>query len=124
LHQAKKLADLLSRAFDTQTGIPDNMINITSGELLSTDQSTDLAVAGTLVMEWTRLSDLLNDPYYADLAQRVEEWLLRPQYTPPFEEPFLGLEGSGINYTIGLFTGANGGWNGGSDSFYEYLIKM
>jgi mannosyl-oligosaccharide alpha-1,2-mannosidase len=124
LDQARNLADYLAPAFNTASGIPDNMINITTGALQTPGQSTGLAVAGTLVMEWTRLSDLLNDTRYADLAQRAESYLLKPQYTPPFEEPWPGLEGMGIDYTTGRFTDASGGWTGGSDSFYEYLIKM
>lgn len=32
--------------------------------------------------------------------------------------------GTNVNITTGLFEGASGGWNGGDDSFYEYLIKM
>ncbi|KIW02999.1 uncharacterized protein PV09_05657 [Verruconis gallopava] len=124
LQQAKDLADHLAPAFNTATGIPDNMINITTGELTTVDQSTGLAVAGTLVMEWTRLSDLLNEPHYATLAQTAENFLLRPTYQDPNHEPFPGLEGTTINFTTGQFLDVYGGWGGGTDSFYEYLIKM
>lgn len=124
LSQATNLANLLAPAFDTPSGIPDNSINITTGALQTSDQSTGLAVAGSLILEFTRLSDLANNTYYTNLAGRAEEKLLNPQYQAPFKEPWPGLEGSSLNYATGLFTDADGGWIGGSDSFYEYLIKM
>ena len=39
-------------------------------------------------------------------------------------QPWPGLVGTNVNITTGLFVDATGGWNGGDDSFYEYLIKM
>lgn len=39
-------------------------------------------------------------------------------------EPFPGLLGTDVNITTGLFIDGDGGWVGGDDSFYEYLIKM
>jgi mannosyl-oligosaccharide alpha-1,2-mannosidase len=75
-----------------------------------------------LVLEWTRLSDLTDDVEYGRLAQKAESYLLHPQ--PPLGEPFPGLLGSDVNLTTGLFVNGNGGWGGGTDSFYEYLIKM
>ena len=124
LVQAKNLADLLKPAFDTPTGIPDNIINITTGERLTKTETTGLAVAGTLVLEWTRLSDLLGDPSYGELAQHAERYLLEPQYADGLSEPFPGLEGTNLDLNTGRFTDVEGGWNGGTDSFYEYLIKM
>lgn len=43
---------------------------------------------------------------------------------PASAEPFPGLLGTNIDIVTGKFTDSNGGWNGGDDSFYEYLIKM
>lgn len=77
---------------------------------------------GTLVLEWTRLSDLTGNALYAQLTQRAEEYLLNPH--PRESEPFPGLVGSQISVNDGSFLNANGGWGGGTDSFYEYLIKM
>jgi len=122
LNQSKKLADNLAFSFDTPSGIPDNTINLNTGTRSGFD--TGLAVAGSLVLEWTRLSDLTGDPKYANLTQKAEEYLLRPQFQPPAFEPFPGLLGSSINITSGKFMDTSGGWVGGSDSFYEYLIKM
>ena len=121
LVQSKSLADTLRFAFDSPSGIPNNMININDK---STDGNTlnGLAVTGSLVLEWQRLSDLLNDSCYGDLAQKAESYLLDPR--PASSEPFPGLVGSAINISNGNFLNARGGWDGGTDSFYEYLIKM
>lgn len=111
----------MAYAFDTPSGIPHNGLYI---ENKTTDNSPDngLATTGTLVLEWTHLSDLTGDTTYADLSQKAESYLLNPR--PASSEPFPGLVGTNINITTGLFEDASGGWVGGDDSFYEYLIKM
>lgn len=121
LTQAQSLADNLAFAFDTPTGIPSNNLYFTND---TTDGATDngIATIGTLVLEWTRLSDLTGNTTYADLSQKGESYLLNPQ--PAAGQPFPGLVGTNVNITTGLFEDAEGGWVGGDDSFYEYLIKM
>ena len=121
LTQSRSLADSLSFAFDTSTGIPSNNLYFINR---TTDGSTTngLATIGTLCLEWQRLSDLTGDPSYGDLAQKAETYLLNPM--PAANEPFPGLVGSTVNISNGVFLDATGGWNGGDDSFYEYLIKM
>ncbi|PIG83245.1 mannosyl-oligosaccharide alpha-1 [Aspergillus arachidicola] len=121
LDQSQNLADVLKFAFDTPSGIPYNNINITSH---GNDGATTngLAVTGTLVLEWTRLSDLTGDTEYAQLSQKAEDYLLNP--SPKSAEPFDGLVGSHINISNGAFADGQVSWNGGDDSFYEYLIKM
>jgi mannosyl-oligosaccharide alpha-1,2-mannosidase len=74
-----------------------------------------------LVLEWTRLTNLLNDPKYAQLTQRAQSYLIKPQ--PPQAEIFPGLIGSYLNIADGKLIDQTGGWGGGSDSFYEYLLK-
>ncbi|KAL9092054.1 MAG: hypothetical protein Q9159_001053 [Coniocarpon cinnabarinum] len=121
LTQAQNLANNLSYAFDTASGIPSNNLVFSNR---STDGATTngLATVGTLVLEWTRLSDLLGDDAYAQLTQKAENYLLNPK--PASGEPFPGLVGQNININDGTFADAFGGWIGGSDSFFEYLIKM
>ncbi|KUJ20463.1 glycoside hydrolase [Mollisia scopiformis] len=120
LKQAERLANNLAYAFDTPTGIPSNNLNFPNG----TDGSTTngLATIGSLVLEWTHLSDLTGNPLYGELAQKGESYLLNPK--PASSEPWPGLVGTNVNLTTGLFVDASGGWVGGDDSFYEYLIKM
>ncbi|KAL4787450.1 glycoside hydrolase [Aspergillus varians] len=121
LEQSRNLADNLKFAFDTPSGVPYNMINITSGG--NNNATTNgLAVTGTLVLEWTRLSDLTGDDEYARLSQRAQDYLLHP--SPPEYEPFPGLVGGLVNIADGKFANDRVSWNGGADSYYEYLIKM
>ncbi|EDU39520.1 mannosyl-oligosaccharide 12-alpha-mannosidase precursor [Pyrenophora tritici-repentis] len=120
LTQSINLANNLSFAFETPTGIPWNVLYFNNRS-----NDGDLggpATLGTLILEWTRLADLSGNQTYADLAEKAENYLLHP--SPAWAEPFPGLIGSAINVTTGQFTNARGGWVGGSDSFYEYLIKM
>lgn len=121
LKQSKSLADSLKFAFNTPSGVPSNNLMFTTH---TTDGSTTngLATIGTLVLEWQRLSDLTGDKTYGDLAQKGESHLLKPM--PAYNEPFPGLVGSNVELSDGKFTDATGGWNGGDDSFYEYLLKM
>lgn len=121
LDQSRNLADVLKYAFDTPSGVPYNGLNITS-QGNDGAKTNGLAVTGTLALEWTRLSDLTGDDEYAELSQKAESYLLKPQ--PSSSEPFPGLVGSSISIETGEFTDASVSWNGGDDSFYEYLIKM
>jgi hypothetical protein len=121
LQQAVNLANNLSYAFDTPSGIPSNNL-IFSNRSNDGSQTNGLATAGTLVLEWTRLSDLTGNDTYGALTQRAESYLLSPQ--PASAEPWPGLVGTNIDITDGRFVDSVGGWNGGDDSFYEYLIKV
>ncbi|KAI3553214.1 glycosyl hydrolase family 47 [Colletotrichum abscissum] len=119
LAQSKKLADNLKVAFDTATGIPDNTLIYDPKPRKKGSDTNGIATIGTLVLEWTRLSDLTGDKQYADLSQKGENFLLKPN-----EEVFPGLLGTDVFISNGTFADRSGGWNGGTDSFYEYLIKM
>lgn len=121
LKQAERLAGNLAFAFDTPSGVPSNGLNITAQ---TNDGSTTngLATIGTLVLEWRHLSDLTGDDIYGALAEKGESYLLAPE--PASSEPWPGLVGTNVNISNGEFTDAAGGWVGGDDSFYEYLIKM
>ncbi|CAG8240687.1 unnamed protein product [Penicillium salamii] len=121
LTQSKNLADVLKFAFDTPSGVPYNNLNI-ANKGNDGAKTNGLAVTGTLALEWTHLSDLTGDDEYANLSRKAESYLLNPQ--PSTAEPFPGLVGSYINISNGHFTDGIVSWNGGDDSFYEYLIKM
>jgi len=119
-----KLADVLSASFDTASGVPKNTLYVLpNGTQLSDETTNGLATTGTLILEWTRLSDLTGDPKYHDLVQKAEDYLLQP-LNPELGEPFPGLVGTDIYIENGTFADSAGGWTGGTDSFYEYLIKM
>lgn len=122
LEQAKNLADNLKFTFDTPTGIPDNSIFLDPPRT-GNSTSNGLATTGTLILEWQRLSDLTGDPSYGELAKKAESYLINP-INPELGEPFPGLLGTDISISNGSFLDSEGGWTGGTDSYYEYLIKM
>ncbi|KAI1871273.1 uncharacterized protein JN550_004718 [Neoarthrinium moseri] len=122
LDQAIHLADLLSVAFDTPTGIPIN--NLDWEPPRPKNESTNgIATIGTLVLEWVRLSDKTGQEKYGKLAEKGEAYLLNPQ-PQNIGEPFPGLLGTDVSVANGSFVSSQGSWGGGDDSFYEYLIKM
>ncbi|KJK82506.1 Mannosyl-oligosaccharide alpha-1,2-mannosidase [Metarhizium anisopliae BRIP 53293] len=115
----------LLAGYDLLTGPMKNLVNDTNTTLVDAllKQATTLADTGfgTLVLEWTRLSDLTGNKTYAQLAQKAQEYLVKPKGKP---EPFPGLIGYTVSIADGTFQDQSGGWGGGTDSFYEYLIKM
>ena len=113
---------MLKIAFDTPSGVPINTL-LNDPIRKSDDTTNGLATIGTLVLEWTRLSDKTGDPEYGQLAQKGESYLLNPQ-PKAIAEPFPGLVGTNVAVSNGSFLDSQGGWNGGTDSYYEYLIKM
>lgn len=121
LQQAKSVADSLSIAFDTPSGIPEGDIILNPEPRQIVSGKNGPAGIGTLVLEWVRLSDLTGDGKYAKLAQKAESYLIRPTGEP---EAFPGLVGRLLSIETGEFIDSEGGWGGGVDSFYEYLIKM
>lgn len=125
LTQATNLADVLKFAFDTPTGLPVNGVFI-ENKTFSDDSKTDdgvlttgLAVMGTLVLEWQRLSDLTGNPEYGDLVQKAESYWLSPS-----SETWPGLTGGTFSLETGEILDDYGGWTSGNDSAYEYLAKM
>ena len=120
LTQAISLADNLKFAFNTTSGIPHNDLHYR--DKLGTDTKNSIAQFGSLVLEWTRLSDLSGDRIYAELTQRAEEYLLNT--SPSSAEPFPGLITTFFDLETGQGVGTNGGWGAFSDSYYEYLLKM
>ncbi|KAF9691060.1 hypothetical protein EKO04_011004 [Ascochyta lentis] len=120
LEQSIHLANNLSYAFETPTGVPWNNLNFSTHDVFV--EPNGLATVGTLIIEWVRLSDLTGNRTYAALVERAESYLLNP--SPASSEPFPGLLGMFISPLSGQFLDAQGGWIGGADSFYEYLLKM
>lgn len=124
LQQAINLADVLSVTFDTPSGVPINtLVYGANGYTVGDDTTNGIATIGTLVLEWTHLSDITGDNKYAKVTQIAEDYLLNVR-NPDVGEPYPGLIGTDVNVTDGTFVDSSGGWNGGTDSFYEYLIKM
>ena len=120
LRQSKTLADSLKVAFDTPSGVPDGEVIFNPTYMRTGGTTNNVAEAGTLVLEWTHLSDLTGDPQYAQLTQKAESYILKPTGSP---EPWPGLLGTNLDLSDGTFQDSGGSWSGGMDSCYEYLIK-
>ncbi|OAA62961.1 1,2-a-D-mannosidase [Cordyceps fumosorosea ARSEF 2679] len=121
LDQAKTLADGLSVAFDAPTGIPDPTVYFNPAKVKSGADRSSAAEIGTLLLEWTYLSDLIGDDKYYKMAQKAENYLLRPYGAP---EAWPGLIGTWVGVKDGEFKDSSGGWGSHMGSFYDYLIKM
>ncbi|KAH7325710.1 glycoside hydrolase, family 47 [Stachybotrys elegans] len=121
LDQARILADAISFAFDTPSGVPSPNVYLNPEPRRSDGTQNGIAGIGTMILEWTRLSDLTGDEKYTQLVQRAQDYLLHPAESA---EPFPGLIGTEVSLETGEFLDSRGGWSAGTDSFYEYLIKM
>lgn len=74
LSQAKSLATAISPVFDTATGLPAANLNFSSQQIVrstttvngTTYNSTNTAQAGTMILEYYRLSDLTGDESFRD----------------------------------------------------------
>ncbi|KAJ5976138.1 mannosyl-oligosaccharide alpha-1-2-mannosidase 1B [Penicillium waksmanii] len=127
LSQAKSLATAISPVFDTASGLPASTMNFSTGEIMKSTtavngtkyNSTNTAQAGTMILEYYRLSDLTGDESFRQNAQKAEKYLINPQPAPAFP----GLVGTELNTETGKFITLDGGWEAGVDSFIEYLIK-
>lgn len=113
--QMVRLGDALSCGFKTPSGIPRNWVNPT---LCKTDEgiSNTLAGAGSLILEFARLSDITGNDTYVELARKSEEYLLHP--TPPVGEPFPGILGSFVSVHDGILLDSKGSWGSLADCEY------
>lgn len=110
--QMKTLGDALSCAFDSPSGVPREWVD---PALCQSDQGTQNTIAGvgTMILEFARLSDITGNQTYASLAQRAEDYLLKPQ--PASGEPYPGLLGSFVSVESGQIIGSQGSWGSLAD---------
>ncbi|KAI8814125.1 ER degradation-enhancing alpha-mannosidase-like 2 precursor [Cladochytrium replicatum] len=114
-----KAVDLVGRllpAFDTHTGLPYGSINLIKGVAKDESPVVCTACAGTFSIEFTWLSLLTGNPVYEQIARRAMRalWSNRSKHD---------LYGSHIHVDSGNWVYYDATIGGGSDSFYEYLIK-
>ncbi|CRG89506.1 mannosyl-oligosaccharide alpha-1,2-mannosidase [Talaromyces islandicus] len=130
LSQATVLGNKLKVQFDTPSGLPAANINFTTNTPINsqftnplnnvTYNATNLAVAGTLILEFTRLSDLTGDQSFREIALGAQGNLIYPDPAPIWP----GLVGSELDTETGKYLTYDYGWKAGIDSFLEYLIKQ
>lgn len=113
--------------FDTKTGIPHPYVEKqdekSSGRQGHHEPTVSPTSAGSLILEWMRLSDISKDPLYGELTEKAMKYLINPK-NPDLAEPYPGLIGTRIKINDGKFQTGVGGWGAESDSYYEYLLKM
>lgn len=136
LRLALDLAQRLLPAFYTQTGLPYPRVNLRHGipfyqnsplhenanpqsnvdEDSSEITETCSAGAGSLVLEFTVLSRLTEDPRFEQAAKRAfwAVWSRRSN---------IGLIGAGVDAEGGHWIGGFSGIGAGIDSFFEYALK-
>ncbi|CAA7394604.1 unnamed protein product [Spirodela intermedia] len=119
LEKAQNIADRLLPAWDTPSGIPYNVINLSHGNAKNYDWGDSiLADSGTEQLEFIALSQRTRDPKY---QQKVEKVImeLRKNYPSDGLLPIYIDSDSGTpSYRSTITFGAMG------DSFYEYLLKV
>lgn len=111
---AKDLADRELPAFASPTGIPYREVNLKTGE--TRGAVTNPAEAGTLVLEFGTLTQLVGDRRYYNAARRAQDAIYARRSS-------IGLVGQSLNVNTGAWTGRDSSISGGIDSYYEYLLK-
>ncbi|KAJ2082276.1 Endoplasmic reticulum mannosyl-oligosaccharide 1,2-alpha-mannosidase [Coemansia sp. RSA 988] len=118
LKKAQEVGDTLALAFDTPTGIPWPTIDLNN---ISSTGITDVCIAeaGSLQLEFAKLSELTGNPKYRTLADRASEALEKAERQHQGLYPtFINVETGKYNTVFPYSAGAR------ADSFYEYLLKQ
>ncbi|PPQ72724.1 hypothetical protein CVT24_012558 [Panaeolus cyanescens] len=115
LTKAKQLADQLAHAWKGSSPIPWGHIDFQSNSYKL--QTSNIAEAGTLSLEWATLAKHTGNHTYHNLG------VGSARHIAEMQTPLPGLPGQGIDPKTGSAVGSYITWGGGSDSYFEYLIK-
>lgn len=121
LERAVDLAEILAKAFDTNSGLPAGRMDPASKDRFNM-WSVSSAEVGSMSLELIRLSKATGDRKWFDLAQRATDFLAENMAPKSEFEPMLPLyisPDAAISQLSGTFA-----WGGLIDSYYEYLIKV
>ncbi|KAH7931258.1 glycoside hydrolase family 47 protein [Leucogyrophana mollusca] len=116
IQKAQELADHMAYAWVGNNPVPYNDIDFSKNSAVQ--GSTGIAAAGTLTLEWNLLSKYTNNDTYRQLGEKP---VLHIIGLP--NPPLPGLPGQGLDPSTGKSTDTYVTWGGGSDSYFEYLIK-
>lgn len=118
IRQAKTIGDHLLAGWVGDNDIPFNSL-LKWDSFGAPDQSGNaiIAEAGTLIIEFDRLSKYTGNATYRDHVERSMKAVINSKAVFP------GLYGQGINPRTNSPTNSYLTWGGGSDSFFEYLLK-
>ncbi|KAI8987953.1 glycoside hydrolase [Mycotypha africana] len=120
LKKAEEIGLALLPAFDTLSGIPYYLFNPVKES--STSNTTFLADAGTLQLEFFTLSHYTGNPIFAQKAQAIIDHL--DDYTFSSESMISGLFPNDINVQTGELRPTHISFGAMGDSAYEYFLKM
>ncbi|KAJ7033729.1 glycoside hydrolase family 47 protein [Mycena alexandri] len=113
--KAQQVADKMAFAWTGTHDLPYGFMNFATNK--PTIATSNIAEAGTLTLEWATLSKYTNNVTYGNLAARSAK------HIATLAAPLPGLSAQGIDPTSGNAVGSYVTWGGGSDSYFEYLIK-
>ncbi|KAJ7485373.1 seven-hairpin glycosidase [Mycena latifolia] len=113
--KAQEVADKMAFAWVGSNDIPYGFMDFSTNT--PTISTSNIAEAGTLSLEWWALSKYTNNATYGDLTARSVKHIAN------LAAPLPGLAAQGIDPTSGNFVGGYVTWGGGSDSYFEYLVK-
>ncbi|KAJ7078557.1 glycoside hydrolase family 47 protein [Mycena belliarum] len=114
--KAKQVADKLAFAWVDDNTIPYGHIDFPSNT--PNIAVTNIAEAGTLSLEWTLLSQFTGNATYGKLVTESVLQILG------LATPLPGLAPQNVDPATGEFVGQYLTWGGGSDSYFEYLLKF
>ncbi|KAI8456681.1 glycoside hydrolase [Phakopsora pachyrhizi] len=117
LKKAQSLGDSLTTAWQTnQQQLPFPQLNFSAGKPVNIDVIS-AAAAGTLMIEFDRLSFYTKDNKYIKLAQKSQRTVMNAPSTLP------GIPGLVFSVQNGSVVNDLASWGGGVDSYTEYLLK-
>lgn len=113
--RARDIGDKMAFAFSRKNAIPFGFLDFTDNS--PTIANSNIAEAGTLTLEWETLSKYTGNATYANLV------IGSVRHIAQLPAPLPGLAAQGIDPHTGQFVDGYVTWGGGSDSYFEYLIK-
>lgn len=122
--RAVELAERLKPAFDTPSGVPLREVDLETGEAfpdLNNNNSSSLAEATTIQMEFKYLAHLTGEQEYWRIAERPMEVVRDNSNRLPH---FQGLLPIFLNPYNGQFYNGEIRLGSRGDSYYEYLVKQ
>ncbi|KAJ6597000.1 glycoside hydrolase family 47 protein [Mycena vulgaris] len=115
LAKAQELGDKMAYAWVGSNAMPFGFLDFATNTPVQ--DTSNIAEAGTLTLEWATLSKYTGNETYRLLAEKSAK------HIASLASPFPGLPVQGIDPASGESVGAFVSWGGGCDSYYEYLIK-
>ncbi|KLO09026.1 glycoside hydrolase family 47 protein [Schizopora paradoxa] len=117
VEKAKELADQLAFAWVGDNDIPFGHLDFSTTPPTPLIATSNIAEAGSLDLEWFTLSKFTGNDTYRNLTEKsVRHMIALP-------DPLPGLPGQCIDPSTGESDCAYVTWGGGSDSYFEYLVK-